>query len=221
MLDTVVLILSKNSYQITEPEKFTPSAHWVLSEQVHAISGVQSKQNSLKRELRKGIYKPRLTLANRINAAGRREQMLKIEASLPKLFFGNNFNELQYKDFKPLLNKLIDTLATMGVQTTTDALRRRRFTIHYSKNIAFTDGSIPYTYINKIKEANIKLSLDTNQTDYRNEGHSFKWHCNSYEVVFYDKIRDLEKAKQSDRRAIEKDNTLQLGMLTSCDTGRN
>ena len=81
--------------------------------------------------------------------------------------------------------------------------------IHYSKNIALTDGSTPYHYINKIKEANVRLSLDTNQTDYRNEGHSYKWHCNSYEVVFYDKIKDLEKAQQSSKRAIEKDNELQ------------
>ena len=85
--------------------------------------------------------------------------------------------------------------------------------IHYSKNIALTDGSTPYHYINKIKEANIKLSLDINQTDYRNEGHSYKWHCNSYEVVFYDKIKDLEKARQSDKRAIEKDSALQLNLF--------
>lgn len=58
------------------------------------------------------------------------------------------------------------------------------------------------------------MSLDTNQTDYRNEGHSFKWHCNSYEIVFYDKIKDLEKAKQSEKRAIEKDNTIQLELFS-------
>jgi hypothetical protein len=85
--------------------------------------------------------------------------------------------------------------------------------IHFSKNIPLMDGSTPYHYIQKIKEANIKLSLDTNQTDYRNEGHSYKWHCNSYEVVFYDKIKDLEKAKHSDKRAIEKDSALQLNLF--------
>ena len=57
------------------------------------------------------------------------------------------------------------------------------------------------------------MSLDVNQTDYRNEGHSYKWHCNSYEVVFYDKIKDLEKAKQSEKRAIEKDNAIQLHLF--------
>ena len=57
------------------------------------------------------------------------------------------------------------------------------------------------------------MSLDVNQTDYRNEGHSYKWHCNSYEIVFYDKIKDLEKAKHSDKRAIEKDNAIQLNLF--------
>ena len=76
--------------------------------------------------------------------------------------------------------------------------------IYHSKTILLTAGSTPYHYINKIKEANIKLSLDVNQTDYRNDGHRFKWHSNSYEVIFYDKIKDLEKAKQSNKRALAK-----------------
>ncbi len=85
--------------------------------------------------------------------------------------------------------------------------------VHYSKNIPLTDGSTPYHYIKKIKEANITQALDTNQTDFRNDGHSFKWHCNSYEVAFYDKIKDLEVSKKSEKRAIEKDNVMQLGLF--------
>lgn len=67
----------------------------------------------------------------------------------------------------------------------------------------------------------MRLSLDTNQTDYRNEGHSYKWHCNSYEVVFYDKIKDLEKGKQSNKRALEKDNELQQHLLSKTFKKRN
>jgi hypothetical protein len=129
---------------------------------------------------------------------------------LPKLLYGNNFNELQYKDLKSIVDKLVAVLASMGVIVTPENLNHASvLAIHYSKNIPLTDGSTPYHYINKIKEANVPLSLDINQTDYRNEGHSYKWHCNSYEVVFYDKIKDLEKARQSNKRAIEKDNELQ------------
>ncbi len=102
----------------------------------------------------------------------------------------------------------------MGVSVTASTLAQAPISaIHYAKNIPLTDGSIPYHYIQKIKEANIKLSLDVNQTDYRNAGHSYRWHCNSYEVVFYDKIKDLEQAKKSDKRSLEKDNGMQLSFF--------
>jgi len=137
--------------------------------------------------------------------------MLKIELSLPKLMFGNNFDELRYKDFAAVTKNLASTLQQMGVIATTDSLSQAPISaIHYSKNIPLTDGSTPYHFINKIKEANIKLSLDVNQTDYRNDGHSYKWHCNTYEVAFYDKILDLEKAKKNTKRAVEKDSDIQL-----------
>jgi len=147
--------------------------------------------------------------------------MLKIELSLPKLFFGNNFDELQYKDFTALVSKLQKVLSVMGVQTTIEALAQAPVSaIHYSKNIPLTDGSTPYCYIQKIREANVKQALDINIRDYRNEGHfpSFKWHCNAYEVLFYDKIKDLEKSKQSSKRAIEKDSTLQLHLFEKFQT---
>ena len=107
-------------------------------------------------------------------------------------------------------------LERMGVIVTEEVLSQAPVSaIHYSKNIVLTDGSIPYSYIKKIKEANSSLLLDSNQTDYRNDGHCYKWHCNAYEVLFYDKIRDLEKAKCSSKRAIERDNEAQLNI---CDT---
>lgn len=214
MIDTIVLTLTKPAYTITDPDKFKPSVRWFLEESL-PHQHPQSKQNPTKRELLLGIYKPRLTLSSRANhLLFGHGPVLRIELSLPKLLFGNNFSELQAKDFAPLAKRLVAVLADMGVQTTTDALAQAPVsTIHYSKNIALLDGSTPYHYIQKIKEANIKLSLDTNQTDYRNEGHSFKWHSNAYEVVFYDKIKDLEKAKLSEKRAIEKDNALQINLI--------
>lgn len=212
MIDTIVLILHKDSYQITKPEMFSPCAYWVINNQPG--TGIISKQNPTKKELKAGIYKPHLTISHRFNAAGVYEPMLKIELSLPKLLFGNNFNELQYKDFDAVANKLLKVLDTMGVQTCLEHLVQARVsTVHYAKNIPFTDGSIPFHYINKIKESNVKLSLDVNQTDYRNEGHCYKWHCNSYEVVFYDKIKDLQTAQKSVKRSLEKDCELQFTML--------
>ena len=82
----------------------------------------------------------------------------------------------------------------MGVEISYEALVRAPVSaIHYSKNIPLTSGHTPHYFINKIKQSNVSLSLDTNQIQYRNDGHSYRWHCKSYEVIFYDKIRDLKK----------------------------
>lgn len=213
MIDTIVLTLNRAAFSIIKPEKFVPAAHWAC-EYLSFTKNLQSKQNPIKKELLNGIYKPRLTLYNRTVQTSGLGPYLRIELSLPKLFFGNNFSELRLKDFQSLAKKLVVILSEMGIQTTIDALASASVSvIHYSKNIALTDGSTPYHYIQKIKEANIKLSLDTNQTDYRNEGYVYKWHTNTYEVVFYDKIKDLEKAKISEKRALEKDNVLQFSLL--------
>lgn len=210
MLDTVVLTLTSDQYQIIDPNKFTPPASWITRTHYH----IQSKQNPTSKELALGIYKPRLSLATRFGKDHQSDLILKIELSLPKLMFGNNFQELQYKNFSGVVKKLIDVLHEMGVATTKDNITNATVSaIHYSKNIALTDGSTPYHYMSKLKEANMPLSLDVNQTDYRNDGHCLRWHCNSYEIIFYDKIRNLEQAKKSNKRAIEKDNELQLHLF--------
>lgn len=181
MVDTIVLLLTKDMFIVTDPDKFQPSASWIQSPSALKSRLIQSKQNPTKKELRTGIYKPRLTLSQRMNHLGQYSIVLKIEVSLPKLFFGNNFEELQFKDFVPVARKLVTALESMGISTTLEYLSKAPVSsIHYSKNFHFTDGSTPYHYISKIKEAGMKLSLDINQTDYRNEGHSYKWHCNAY-----------------------------------------
>lgn len=216
MIDTIILTLSEHMFTITNPDLFVPSARWALGKRTSTHSGMQSKQNPTKQELAMRIYKPRLTLAHRYRPLTGYTTLLKIELSLPKLMFGNNFEELTQKDFVMVAHKLCDVLNTMGIATDVTTLAQAPVSvIHYAKNIPLTDGSTPYHYISKIKDANIKLSLDINQTDYRNEGYSYKWHCNTYELVFYDKIRDLEKAKQSDKRSMEKDGALQLHLYDS------
>ncbi len=175
---------------------------------------IPAKQNPTKTELKNGYYKPRLTLTNRFNHTGRRESTLKIELSLPKLLFGNNFDELKQEDFDAVTQLLKSRLKDMGVMVFTSVLENAPVSaIHYSKNISLTDGITPHYVIGKIKEANIKLSLDVNQTDYRNEGYSYKWHSNSYEVAFYDKIKDFESSITSEKRALERDNIIQLNLF--------
>ena len=216
MLDTIVLTLSKSMFILNEPDRFEPSAKHILDEKSSLGSRgyFSAKQNPTSRELKNGYYKPRLTLTNRFNHTGRREASLKIELSLPKLLFGNNFDEIEIKDFATVVALLQSRLKEMGILIFTPLLENAPVSaIHYSKNIPLTDGTTPHYLISKIKQANVSLALDVNQTDYRNDGHSYKWHSNSYEVAFYDKLKDLEMANKSEKRAIENDNAIQLNLF--------
>ena len=130
---------------------------------VYSHTLLRAVQNPLKQELKKGINKPRLTLLRRADMQG-----------------------------KQIVEQLQAKLTDMGVQVSVEHLQKADvIPIHYAKNIVLTDGSTPYGILKKIKQHKAPASLDTNQTDYRNDGHAFKWHCNGYEVVFYDKIKKI------------------------------
>lgn len=208
MLDTIRLTLSKDMFWVMDKTYFQ-------KETQNALRGYFTLvQNPTKSELKNGIYKPRLTMTKRFNTTGKQEATLAIEFSAPKLLFGNNFDELTESDFTPVVALLQSRLKEMGIGVFTSILENAPVsTIHYSKNIPLTDGTTPHLLISKIKQANISLALDVNQTDYRNDGHSYKWHSNSYEVAFYDKLKDLEMAIRSEKRAIEKDNAIQLNLF--------
>jgi len=208
MLDTIKLTIPSKMCSFLDTKMFLP-------ENTNALRGYKTfVQNPTKSELLRGIYKPRLTITNRFNTFGRSEWTLSIELSLPKLLYGNNFDELSDADFPLIIQLLQEKLKDMGVKVFSALLETAPVSsVHYSKNIPLTDGSTPYMLISKIKQANMPQNLDVNQTDYRNDGLSYKWHSNSYEVSFYDKIHDLGNAKISDKRSLEDNNLLQLNLF--------
>lgn len=171
-------------------------------------------QNGTKSEAKNGIYKPRLTISVRHNCSRRCEETLAIELSLPKLFYGNNFEELRDDKFSDLIDLLQFKLKNMGVKVFTDILLNAPVSsVHYSKNIPLTDGTTPHYLINKIQQSYVSQSIDTDESNFRNEGYGYKWHTNSFELAFYDKIKDLKAANVSPKRAIETDNEIQLGLF--------
>lgn len=215
MIDTIVLTIPSTEFRITDPEKFSPNARWVYSPTVNVghQGYIKSLQNASTSDKKLGIYRPRLTVTKRITNEGL-QITLKVEFSAPKLLFGNNFTELVEQDFGQLVTVLHQNLISMGVSITPPTIRKCTVSaIHYAKNVPLTDGSTTFSILKEIQKSNITQRLDSNQTDYRNEGHSFKFRCNSYEVAFYDKIRDLQFAADSEKRAVENDNYMQLGLF--------
>lgn len=217
MIDTIVLLIPSSQFKIIKPNNFIPCADLVYKNAIN-----RAVQNLTASERKSGIYKPRLTLSRHSTIDNRTTHKsqtaatiaLKIEFSAPKLLLGNNCEEIENKDFETMIAKLHALLFEMGIQIDRANLRQAPIiTIHYAKNIVLTDGSTPYHYIQKIKSSYIPTRVDTTQTDYRNAGHSFKLHCNSYEVIFYDKIYDLQQAKQSSKRAIDAHNNFDIKIL--------
>ncbi len=205
-------------FTILDHNKFTPSTVGFYSKYNHyqlgSRSNMKCQQNPTTYELKNGIYKPRLTVTNRLNKFAQFEITLKAELSIPKLLFGNNFDEVEETDFAKVTSLLKKKFNDMGVLIFEKYIPIATVSsIHYSKNIPLTDYTTPFTYIKEIYKANINQRLDLNQTDFRNEGHSLKFRANQFEVAFYDKLKDLNKAKISGKRAEEKDNGIQLKLF--------
>lgn len=204
MIDTVVMTLPQDKFNVICFDKFNPNAGGLFREPFIPFAGlpyVKCVQNMSKEDEENNVYKPRLTLFKRV---GKNFPIsLHIEFSAPKLLYGNNFDELDDSDFEQMIKILHDKLFKMGIQVNEENLKNADIkTIHYSKNIVFDDYmtvSIILDYLSKIK---LNQRLDLNQTDYWNEGHLVRYHAKSYSLVFYDKIADLNKSKD---RAVEKE----------------
>ena len=204
-MDTVALMINSNLFVSFNKDGFFRQT--ILSGNKSFTKYVRNPSEKEKKEFG---YLPRLTLFNR----GITEEMVKIEFSAPKLIFNNNFYELEEKDFDLVISALYQKLKDMGYGIFSRFLAEAPVSsIHYSKNIPLTDGSTPYMYLKEIQKANMTQRVDFDQSNFRNEGHGLKFRVNSYEVAFYDKLKDIEKAKISEKRAYEKDNYIQMNLF--------
>jgi hypothetical protein len=216
MLDTIVLSLNQTEFQITDMEKFSPSAHGIYRNPYYSLGArgyISCYQNPSKTELEQKIYKPRLTLTKRKAHVGY-AITLRCEFSAPKLLFGNNFDELRETNFEIILDILQSKLASMGVRVKKAVLRKAQVSaIHFSKNIPLTDYSTCSMVLAELGKINLTQRLDLSHTDYRNEGYVIRYHSNSYEIAFYDKIKDMRQARTSEKRAMERDYFVQADLF--------
>lgn len=128
---------------------------------------------------------------------------MKIEFSVPKLLFGNNFDELSDADFPRVIHILKTTLLDMGVQVLEGKLQLSVIsTIHYGKNIVLDDFTSVSRVLWILAKTNISERFDTEDKTYRNGWELFRLHTKSFQIVLYDKIVDLKKSKN---RAVDKD----------------
>ncbi len=109
----------------------------------------------------------------------------------------------------------------MSVLVAEDVLKKADITaIHYGKNILLTTATASLV-IKMLKKFDVSHRLDEGNNDFRNDGQAIRFHTNTYELTFYDKMKDLEKANISEKRAIECDNYTQYDLFTLNERERN
>lgn len=217
MVDTIALTILQKNFTILDHKRFTPSSK-NLFEPPYLEFGrtpfIKCTNNPTLTDIQKYGYLPRLTIMKAVRKDDF-EISLKIEFSIPKLLYGNNFDEIEESDFGEIGWKLKNFLPILGIEIDEiyDVTNAEVSMIHYGKNIILTDFTDPYSILKEVAKVNISQWMDINSTDYRNEGHVVKFHSNDYEIVFYDKLKDLQQAKKSEKRAIEKDSLTQLSLF--------
>lgn len=215
MIDTIVMVIPEMNFKILDYDAFNPSARNVFEPPYYKLSHgyISCVQNPTQKDKNEKIYKPRLTISKRLVRGGY-SIALKIELSVPKLLFNNNFQELEDSDFEKVITVLQKRLYEMSVLIDEEVLKRAEIAaIHYGKNVILTNATASLI-INMLKKFDISQRLDEGDTDFRNDGQAIRYHTNSYELSFYDKMKDLEKAKISEKRAIEDDNYTQYDLFT-------
>jgi len=174
---------------------------------------IKSMQNPPKSAFKNGVYLPRLTVIKAIRNGGYVIE-LKIELSLPKLFFGNNFDELENNNFLRIIRLLSRALYSMEVEVAFEYLENASVSaIHYSKNIHLKNYTSCSMVLSELQKIDLSQKIDVGSEKFRNGGHALHFHTNTRDLVFYDKMKDLEQAKVSEKRAIEKDNLIQMALF--------
>ena len=217
MIDTIKLTLHEGQFRIMKHERFSPSTQPIYEPPYLRVTGAvpfKAVNNPTNADKSQHGYLPRLTFYKAVRAGGY-TTLLQVEFSIPKLLHGNNFDEVDEQDFTEVYQKLHRKLYLMGVSVPNvqDLIDADVSAVHYGKNVVLTDYTSATSIIREIAKANINKQKDVNQTDFRNGGYSFKYHTNSHEVIFYDKLMDLKQAHKSEKRAIEKDNYVQLSLF--------
>ncbi|PKN02848.1 hypothetical protein CVU76_02375 [Candidatus Dojkabacteria bacterium HGW-Dojkabacteria-1] len=221
MIDTITLRLNEKDFKILDHNAFTPNTYnfyYPPYSRFGARGYIEAYNNPTQADYKNRIYKPQLTLRKKmVNALPL--IYLYIQFSAPKIVFLNNFDELRNEDIENVVEKLSDSLRKMSVEVSSDVLKKALVCkVHFSKNIPLPEYVIPYFITKEVSKTDLSLRYDLTEKDYRNKGDSIRFHTNSFEVILYDKKKDLQKGRISDSRSIEKGNAIQFNIFDSINS---
>ena len=232
MPDTIVLVVTIGDPSLqkiiseTTFDNWSPSLYGVLKPYPKyggyvrlggANKAVKSHLNPTHKDKLHGNYMPRLTLYKRVVKGGFLH-LLYIEFSAPKIFWNNNFAEVNEDYLDLLCAGLSYHRGLMGVNLTDEQLRKAEVkTIHYGKNIVLTNYMKPQYIIDHATRADISLKKRVSTTQYLNGGRGLHIYTNEQGICIYDKLAELKKAKITEKGNIENDSWCQLNLINEIE----
>lgn len=120
--------------------------------------------------------------------------------SIPKLVFGNNFEEVQVFNKEKIISLLVQRLKSIGVHTTEESISQAPVSVvHFCKNIVLPSNISIRNILSDLSHTDMGKAYDTTEDvrRQRNKNNSSVVHlyCGTREWCFYDKIDDLLQPK--------------------------
>jgi hypothetical protein len=214
MIDTLAIKIRYPDFKVLIPQLFTPALN--IRDNVPvlynftAISNAYGRnrfkkytQNMTASDKKNNIYKPKLTAYQRFDTDNKVIYELHIEFSDPKLLFGNSVRECCEENLGATITILKRQLSLMGIEVSEEVLRRAIvIKAHFAKNIPLPYPLNSQDAIAGLYKADMGRGKDINMREYRNGGTSLYFYATYYNVIFYDKLRDIATPKN---KAVDKD----------------
>lgn len=197
--DTIQIALYYPNFKITDINRFGNNTMAFI-------------QNPSRADKAAGFYKPRLTFNKKsfTNPSDR----LFIEASLPKLIYGENVSELRQQDKNTIAELLTAHLKDMGVSTTPENILQADLKrLDCAKNLILPKGITATYALRTLNNTYISGQKQKSEIKYINGGAGIALRYAHREFILYDKISDLAASGLSENLSIEKDYYTQKGLL--------
>jgi hypothetical protein len=213
MLDTIAIKITYPNFMVGNPNLFTPALN--IKEKTTDFDYGRHKfqkfiQNASLADKQAGIYLPRLTVYKRFEDYKEIHE-LYIEFSVPKLLYGNSVQEYDETDFDQVISILKARLVRMEIRIF-EALLRKAIVVkaHFGKNIVLPYPLTVQDAISTLYKADVGRTKDVNIRHYGNNGQALYFYASSTNIIFYDKLKDIQTPKA---KAVDKDKPKQERLL--------
>ena len=214
MIDTLAIRIKYPNFKVLNPQLFSPSLIIREPYQVsyNPITNPSAygrnrfkkyTQNMSASDKKNGVYKPKLTAYQRFDNDNREIYDLHIEFSVPKVIFGNSVREVGEEHLGAVIGILKRQLGLMGIEVSAETLLKAVVVkAHFSKNVPLPYPMNAQDAIAGLYKADMGKGKDINMREFRNGGQALYFYATYYNVIFYDKLRDIATPKN---KAVDKE----------------